>query len=134
MDLKKIGLLTMVMLVGAMLMGCSGNSSSTDSSDQYTCYWSTITDRTVVVDDGDTESLKFSDMGKYRISIDSDVSVNVYIDHNNIEGYDYKAEEVKNYHNTIDMGSPDIYIENPSTFGLGDDANVDVTVETRTCD
>ena len=77
-----------------------------------------------------------------NIKINSDKEVNIlivddeyeyqrYIDGESVVHYpDYQAAEVMNYDREINMQIDDemLVIENPSTFGMGDSTNVEVTI------
>ena len=94
-----------------------------------------------VIEDGHIAGLPLTS-SVINIKINSDTDINIlivddeyeyqrYVDGESVVHYpDYEAAEVTNYNREINMQIDDeiLVIENPSIFGMGESANVEVTM------
>jgi len=140
--IKAIGIVSIVILALMIGIGCTDDSDI--GSDIYTKPTPQFQDfeKYTVLEDGHIQrySLDYT-VDVCNIEISSDEKVNIYIMSSEADYYkwkygeacthypNYEASEVYSYDRVVSV-SKEAYlvIENPSTFGLGDSANVKTTI------
>ena len=138
--LKKLAFIVIVILGILSSIGCTEDVAESNGNVQKQ-YIKEDIKKYEVLEDGNIVGYTLTN-SVTNIKVNSDAEVNIlivddeyeyqrYIDGESVVHYsDYQAVEVTNYDREINMQIDDemLVIENPSTFGMGDSANVEVTI------
>lgn len=138
--LKKLTFIVIVILGILSSIGCTEDVAESNGNVQKQ-YIKEDIKKYEVLEDGNIVGYTLTS-SVTNIKVNSDAEVNIlivddeyeyqrYIDGESVVHYsDYQAAEVTNYDREINMQIDDemLVIENPSTFGMGDSANVQVTI------
>ena len=138
--LKKLTIIVIVILGILSSIGCTEDVQEANGNVQEQ-YVKEDVKKYQVLEDGNMVGYTLTS-SVTNIKVNSDTEVNIlivddeyeyqrYIDGESVVHYsDYQAVEVTNYDREINMQIDDemLVIENPSTFGIGDSANVEVTI------